>query len=91
MKFFKQFSVILGISFLGEVLHYLIPLPIPASIYGIVILFLGLEMRMIHLDEVQETGLPFGCTGQPQIAGPSFSGRSVPPCIPPSGLSTHSP
>lgn len=39
MKFISQFGVILALSFLGEVLHRWIPLPVPASIYGIVLLF----------------------------------------------------
>jgi holin-like protein len=35
MKYLKQFGLILLISFCGEVLSYLIPLPVPASIYGL--------------------------------------------------------
>ena len=35
MKYLKQFGIIVIISFIGELFHYLIPLPIPASIYGI--------------------------------------------------------
>ena len=31
MKYIKQFSIILLISFLGEALHALLPLPIPAG------------------------------------------------------------
>ena len=34
MKFIKQFGIILAISFIGEIMNYLIPLPVPASIYG---------------------------------------------------------
>lgn len=43
MKFVIQFLIIIGFSFAGEFLHYVIPLPIPASIYGIVLLFIALE------------------------------------------------
>ena len=32
MKYVKQLSIILLISFVGEVLHSLLPLPVPASI-----------------------------------------------------------
>ena len=39
MKYLKQFFLIIVISFLGELLHWVIPLPIPASIYGIILLF----------------------------------------------------
>ena len=48
--------IIIAVSFLGEILNRVIPLPIPASIYGIVILFLSLELRIIPLDAVKETG-----------------------------------
>ena len=39
MNLLKQFLIILAISFVGEILKYLLPLPVPASIYGMVILF----------------------------------------------------
>ena len=54
MIYVKQFGIILAISFLGEILHALIPLPIPASIYGIIILFLSLEMGIIKLASVKK-------------------------------------
>lgn len=56
MKYLRQFLLILLISFIGELLKYLIPLPIPASIYGMVILFTGLLSGVIRLDDVKETG-----------------------------------
>ncbi len=56
MKYLKQFFVILFISFMGEILKSLIPLPIPASIYGMTILFIGLITGMIKLESVKETG-----------------------------------
>ena len=34
----------------------LLPLPIPASIYGMIILFLGLMTKVIKLESVKETG-----------------------------------
>ena len=36
MKYLKQFGIILTISFIGEILYRVIPLPIPAGIYGII-------------------------------------------------------
>ena len=39
MKFISQFIIIIAFTFIGELLHFFIPLPIPASIYGIVLLF----------------------------------------------------
>ena len=56
MKLLKQFLIILFVSFLGEILNYLIPLPIPASIYGILIMFLALELHIIPLSSVKDAG-----------------------------------
>lgn len=56
MKYLGQIMIILLISFAGELLNSLIPLPIPASIYGIVILFCLLEFKLIPLKAVKETG-----------------------------------
>ena len=56
MKYIKQFLIILSISFAGELLSELIPFPIPASIYGIVILFAGLITKIIPYESVKETG-----------------------------------
>ena len=56
MKYLRQFLLILFISFLGELLKYLLPLPIPASIYGMVILFIGLLSGIIQLDAVKDVG-----------------------------------
>lgn len=56
MKKLGSFIIIFGISFIGEVLNRFIPLPIPASIYGIIILFCLLEFRVIPLNAVKETG-----------------------------------
>ncbi len=53
MKYLKQFLIILIISFIGEILHALIPLPIPASIYGIILMFVGLSTKIIPLDSVK--------------------------------------
>ena len=57
MKYLKQFVIILLISFLGEILHYLIPLPVPASIYGILLMLLCLHFRVFAAEEVRETGI----------------------------------
>ncbi len=56
MKYLKQSLVILVIAFAGEVLKYIIPLPIPASIYGLIILFVGLLTGLIRLEQVREAG-----------------------------------
>ncbi len=56
MKNLRQLLLILSISFAGEVLKYFLPFPIPASIYGMVILFIGLLTGRIRLEAVKETG-----------------------------------
>lgn len=55
MKFLRQFGIILFVSFLGEMLHILIPLPIPASVYGLILMLLALCTRIIKLTQVKET------------------------------------
>ena len=42
-------------AFLGELLHHFIPLSIPASIYGIVLLFLALETKILKVSDIKET------------------------------------
>lgn len=54
MKYLKQFFIIMLISFLGEVLKWLIPFPIPASIYGLVLMLLALCTGIITVDKVEE-------------------------------------
>lgn len=56
MKYLKQFGIILGISLIGEVLSAVLPLPIPAGIYGIVLLFILLETKLVPLSAIRETG-----------------------------------
>lgn len=55
MKFLIQFLIIIAFSFAGELLHYLLPLPIPASIYGIVLLFAALELKLVKVKHIRET------------------------------------
>jgi holin-like protein len=56
MHYVMQFLIILAISLLGEGLSALIPLPVPASIYGLLILFTGLCTGLIPLKAVKGTG-----------------------------------
>lgn len=55
MKYIKQFAVIITVSFAGEVLHELLPLPVPASIYGLMLMLLGLTLHVIPLESVKDT------------------------------------
>lgn len=56
MKYIKQFGIILAVSFIGELLAYFIPLAIPASIYGIILMFAGLKTGIIPYGAVRDTG-----------------------------------
>ena len=54
MKLLRQFSLILLISFGGEVIHFLIPLPIPASVYGLTFMLILLGSGILKTDQVKE-------------------------------------
>lgn len=56
MKYLSQFLIILGFSLVGEILQRLIPLPIPASVYGLVLLFAALSLKIIKVEQVREAG-----------------------------------
>lgn len=55
MKYLRQFFVILLFSFAGELFHLLIPLQIPASIYGLVLLFAALQAGIVKPAMVKES------------------------------------
>lgn len=54
MKYVRQFAIILLFSFLGEILHVIIPLSIPASVYGLVLLLAALCIKIVKVEQVQE-------------------------------------
>ena len=56
MKYLTQFVIIMGFTLLGEALQRLIPLPIPASVYGLLLLFAALCLKLVKLEQVKETG-----------------------------------
>lgn len=55
MKLLKQFFIILLFSFIGELLHTVIPLQIPASIYGLLLLFAALLLGVVKLPDVRKS------------------------------------
>lgn len=55
MKFIKQFLIIVTVSLIGELLNKIIPFPIPASIYGLVLMFCALKFKLFPLSAVKET------------------------------------
>ena len=56
MKYLSQFLIIMSFSLVGEVLQRLIPMPIPASVYGILLLFAAMCLGLVKLEQVQEVG-----------------------------------
>lgn len=54
MKYIRQFTIFIAACFIGEVLHRIIPLPVPGSIYGLVLMFIALELKIMPLDKVEE-------------------------------------
>ena len=55
MKYIKQFAIIATMTFLGECCNLLIPLSVPSSIYGMVLLFVCLQTGILKLEQVEET------------------------------------
>jgi holin-like protein len=56
MKYLKELAIILLFSLGGEVCHALIPLPIPASIYGMVLLLAAFLLKLLKVEKVEKTG-----------------------------------
>lgn len=55
MKYLTQFGVIMAVAALGEILRYLLPFPIPATVYGLVLMLIFLLTKVIKLSWVKET------------------------------------
>ena len=53
MKSLYQFGVILAVTFVGELLYALLPLPIPASIYGLIVMLICLGTKVVKLSRVK--------------------------------------
>jgi holin-like protein len=54
MKYVFQFAVIISVSFAGEILNAILPFPVPASIYGMAILFLLLKSGALKISQVKD-------------------------------------
>ena len=55
MKYMSQFAIILLATFVGQLLNSLIPLPVPAAIWGMILLFALLCSGLVKLDQVEAT------------------------------------
>ena len=54
MKYIKQFLLIMSVCCVGELIKHFVPLPIPASIYGLVLMLVLLLTKIIRLDQVKD-------------------------------------
>ena len=57
MKYVRQFWIILLISAMGEALHVLIPLPVPASVYGLMLMLLALCTGILKVEQVKDAAV----------------------------------
>jgi len=53
MKYIKELTIIIFISFAGEIFNQLLPFPIPASIYGLFIMLLLLSSKILKVEQVR--------------------------------------
>jgi len=56
MKYLHQTVIIAAVTFAAEILKYCIPLPVPASIYGLILLFVLLKTGAVKLEQVETVG-----------------------------------
>lgn len=56
MKYLSQFLIIMGFTFVGEALQRLVPIGIPASVWGLALLFLALCLKIVKLEWIRDVG-----------------------------------
>lgn len=54
MKYIYQVGIISSISFVAELLYVLLPFPVPASVYGLVILLVLLLTKVVKPEQVED-------------------------------------
>lgn len=57
MKIIRQIVIIWAVTLAGELLSALIPLPIPAGVYGLVLMLTLLLTGALKLEQVEQTAL----------------------------------
>ena len=53
MKYIKQLAIIIMVCFIGEIIRYIVPLPVPGSIWGLVLMFVLLVTGVVKLEKVE--------------------------------------
>ena len=56
MALLMEFAIILGITLAAELLHAYLPLPVPASIYGMILMLALLMSGLLKLEKVKRAG-----------------------------------
>ena len=54
INFLRQGLLIFGFTLLGEALHLLLPLPISAAIYGLVLSFAALCLKLVKVEQIKQ-------------------------------------
>ena len=54
MNYLRQFLIILAVTLIAELLGMLLPLPVPSSVYGILILLLLLLSGALRVEQVKD-------------------------------------
>ncbi len=56
MKYVKEFMWIILFTFIGELLNKILPLPVPAGVYGLILLLIALLSGKLKVEEVEHSG-----------------------------------
>ncbi len=56
MKYIYEALIIAAVTFLAELLKFILPFPFPASIYGLILLFTLLKTGILKLSQVENVG-----------------------------------
>lgn len=59
MKYVKESAIIFGITMIGEFFNELLPLPVPAGVYGLFLLLLLLCTGLLKLDDIEQPEIFF--------------------------------
>ena len=56
MRYLLQAVIIAAVTFAAELIKYFVPLPVPASIYGLLLLFALLKSGLLQLEQIEDVG-----------------------------------